>query len=72
MVMGKTRANAPSSDRQILTDAQGNPTHVVLTIEAYERIVDFIEDAEDVREVERRLKDPEFVSLEEVKASLGL
>ena len=72
MVMGKTKATAPSSDRQILTDAQGNPTHVVLTIEAYERIVDFIEDAEDVREVERRLKNPEFVSLEEVKASLGL
>lgn len=72
MVMGKTKATAPSSDRQILTDAQGNPTHVVLTIEAYERIADFIEDAEDVREVERRLKNPEFVSLEEVKASLGL
>ncbi len=71
ILMGKAKANASINDRQILTDAKGNPTHVVLTIEAYERIADLIEEAEDVLEVERRLKDPEFVSLDEVKANLG-
>ena len=61
-----------TSDRQILTDANGRPTHVVLTIETYRRIAELIEDADDVVEVERRMKNPEFVSLDEVKAGLGL
>lgn len=61
-----------TSDRQILTDANGRPTHVVLTIETYRRIAELIEDADDVVEVERRMKNPEFVSLDEVKDSLGL
>lgn len=71
-VMGKTKENATTKDHQILTDANGRPTHVVLTIEAYERIAELVEDAQDVLEVERRLKQPDFVSFEEVKASLGL
>lgn len=65
-------SNAKVTDRQILTDATGKPTHVVLTIEAYERIAELLEDAEDVLEVERRLKNPEFISLEEVRVNLGL
>lgn len=72
MMMGKTKEKPQASDRQILTDASGKPTHVVLTIEAYERIADLVEEADDVLEVERRMKDAEFTSLEEVKASLGL
>lgn len=61
-----------SPARQVLTDSSGKPTHVVLTIEEYERIAELIEDAADVLEVERRLENPEFVSLEQVKASLGI
>lgn len=48
-------------------------THtVVLTIEAYERIADLVEEADDVLEVERRMQDADFLSLAEVKTSLGL
>ena len=72
MVMGKTYEKPKTNERQILTDADGRPTHVVLTVEAYERIADLVEEADDVLEVERRMKDADFVSLEEVKASLGL
>lgn len=61
-----------SPARQILTDASGKPTHVVLTVEEYERIADLVEDAFDIQEVERRLENAEFVSLEQVKASLGI
>lgn len=61
-----------SPARQILTDASGKPTHVVLTVEEYERIADLVEDAIDVQEVERRLDDAEFITLDEVKATLGL
>jgi hypothetical protein len=72
MTMGKTKEKPKTDDRQILTDSTGKPTHVVLTIEAYQRIADIVEEADDILEVERRMKDADFVSLEEVKASLGL
>ena len=70
--MGKTTDKQPADDRHILTDASGRPTHVVLTVEAYERIADLIEEADDVLEVGRRMDDADFQSLEEVKARLGL
>ncbi len=56
--------------RQILTDSSGKPTHVVLTIEEYERIVDLVQAAIDIQEVERRLESAEFMPLEDVKATL--
>ncbi len=71
-IMGKTKDTQHVRDRHILTDATGRPTHVVLTIEAYERIADLVEEADDVVEVERRMRDADFLSLEEVKTSLGL
>ena len=70
--MGKTKDRLTTGDRQVLTDASGRPTHVVLTIEAYEQIAALVEEADDVLEVERRMRDPEFLSLEEVKTTLGL
>ena len=70
--MGKTKDTLKVGDRHILNDASGRATHVVLTIEAYERIADLIEEADDVLEVERRMHDADFLSLEQVKASLGL
>ena len=42
---------------------------MVLTIEAYERIADLVEEADDVLEVERRMQDADFLLLEEVKTS---
>lgn len=72
MVMSETGETPVGTHRQFLTDENGKPTHVVLTVEAYERIADLIEEADDVLEVERRMKDAEFASLEEVKASSSL
>ena len=71
-IMGKTKDKQHAADRHILTLASGRPTHVILTIEAYERIADLVEEADDVLEVERRMQDADFLSLEEVKTSLGL
>jgi len=70
--MGKTKDKQHAGDRHIRTHASGRPTHVILTIEAYERIADLVEEADDVLEVERRMQDADFLSLEEVKTSLGL
>ena len=35
-------------------------------------LTDLVEEADDVLEVERRMQDADFLSLEEVKTSLGL
>ena len=71
--MGKTRSKpkAPSSSREILTDAKGHATQVVMTVEEYEQRLEHLEDAQDIQEAEKRLENPELVSFEEVKASLG-
>lgn len=59
---------------QYLTDAEGNRTHVVLTLEEYEELLDGLLDLKDVEIVRQRRAEPEegYVSLEELKARLGL
>jgi hypothetical protein len=58
---------------QFLTDAEGNRTHVLLTIEDYEEMLDQLLDVEDSEEVrQRRSEGGERVSLEELKKQLAL
>lgn len=57
---------------QYLTDAQGNRTHVVLTVEEYEELLDILLDLQDAEIVRQRREEPDYVSLEEMKARLGL
>jgi len=38
MVMGKMKEKPMTTGRQILTEAHGKPTHVVLTFEAFQDI----------------------------------
>ena len=66
-------ADAPDT-HQYLTDASGNRTHVVLTIEEYEELLDSLLDLQDIDIVRQRQAEPKegYVSLEELKARLGL
>ncbi len=58
-------------DPQYLTDAQGRRTHVVLSLEAYEELLDRALDAQDMDIIkQRRSEDGEFISLEEMKKRL--
>ncbi len=58
---------------QYLIDADGKRTHVLLTVEEYEELVDQLLDLQDAELVRQRRKEPEeYVSLEEMKARLGL
>ena len=54
--------------RQYFTDAEGNRTHVVLTIEEYE-LLDSLLDLQDIDIVRQRQAEPEegYVSLGELK-----
>ncbi len=63
-------ANDP---HQYVTDADGNRTHVLLTIEEYEELVDRLLDLQDAELVrQRREEGGEYLSLEDVKQRLGL
>lgn len=57
-----------TSDHQYLTDAEGNRTHVLLSIEAYEELV---EEAWHRRTIAER-RGGETASLDEMKERLGL
>jgi len=62
-----------SNTHQYLTDAQGNRTHVVLTIAEYEELLDSLLDLQDAEIVRQRREETEgYVSLEEMRARLGL
>ncbi len=65
--------DSPPDPHQYLTDAQGNRTHVLLTLEEYEDLLDSVLDFQDAEVVRQRRAEPEgYVSLKEMKARLGL
>jgi hypothetical protein len=58
---------------QFITDSEGNRTHVLLTIEEYEELLDQILDLEDLQTLrQRRAEGGERVSLDDLKKQLGL
>ena len=58
---------------QYLTDADGKRTHVLLTVEEYEELLDSLLDLQDAELIKQRREEPgEYVTLEEMKARLGL
>lgn len=58
---------------QFLTDADGKRTHVVLSVEDYEEMIDQLLDIEDVEEIRRRKAEGgERVLLEDLKKQLAL
>ena len=62
---------ASTPNHLYLTDTQGRRTHVVLSLEKYEELLDKALDAQDVEIVQqRRGEGGEFVSLEEMKKRL--
>jgi hypothetical protein len=72
MTMGKTKEKPKTDDRQILTDSTGKPTHVVLTVEAFQDMEELIEDLQTFQEFRENRDTEEFLPLAEVKKSLGL
>ena len=52
----------------------GKPTHVILTIKEYEKILDALEDIEDLAYIEeiRKKKNPKYIPIEDVMKELGI
>ena len=65
------QSNATAGVRYIVNTV-GERQDVVMPVEMYERLLDELEDAEDTRIIAERMKNPEFVSWEEVKQELAV
>ena len=66
----ETTSEETQDTRQYLTDSRGKRTHVLLTIEEYETLLENAWHRQVI--AERRTDDAEYLSLDEVKARLGL
>jgi hypothetical protein len=53
-----------------LVNAQGKRTAVLLPIALYKRMLEQLEDAEDIRDAEEVMKNPQFVPWEEAERQL--
>ena len=62
----------PTAGVRYIVNTDGERQDVVMPFEVYERLLDELEDAEDTRIIAERMKNPEFVSWEEVKQELAL
>ena len=73
-----TQSNSKNSSRntepavRYIVDADGKRTEVVLPIVLYERLLEELEELEDIRDFDEAMKDPDFVPWEEVKKQLGV
>lgn len=55
-----------------IVNAKGEKTEVVVPIELYERLIEELEELEDIRDFDEAMKDPDFIQWEEAKKQLGV
>ena len=73
-----TKSNSKTSSGNIepaaryIVDANGHRTEVVLPIVLYERLLEELEELEDIRDFDEAMTDPDFLPWEDVKKQLGV
>ncbi len=72
ILMGKTNEKPTTFERQILTDANGKATHVVLTVEAFRDMEELIEDSQVFQEFYQMRGEERMIPWGEAKERLGL
>ena len=55
-----------------IVNHNGETTEVVLPVALYERLLESVEDTEDIRTAEELMERPDFISWEEAKKQLGV
>jgi len=68
----KPSASITKPAARYIVDADGKRTEVVLPIVLYERLLEELEELEDIRDFDEAMKDHDFVPWEEVKKQLGV
>ena len=72
--MGTKTAKQSSMETRVryIVNAKGEKTEVVVPIELYERLIEELEELEDIRDFDEAMKDPDFIQWEEAKKQLGV
>jgi len=52
---------------QFIVDDKGKKSGVIIQIEEYNKILDVLEEYEDIKDLDERTSDPEWISLDELK-----
>jgi hypothetical protein len=68
----KSSASNTKPAVRYIVDADGKKTEVVLPVVLYERLLEELEELEDVRDFDEAMTDHDFVPWEEVKKQLGV
>ncbi len=55
---------------QFIVDEKGKKTGVFLSLEDYEQLLKIVEEYEDIKDFDERMKDPEWESFDEVNRRL--
>jgi capsid portal protein len=55
---------------RFIVNAKGEKTEAVLPIRLYERLVELLEDAQDIHDAEEAMKNPDFIPWEEAEKLL--
>jgi hypothetical protein len=72
MATKATKHSSSKTQVRYIVNDKGERTEVVLPIDLYERLLERIEDAEDIQAIEEAMKDPDFIPWEEAKKQLGV
>jgi len=55
------------TNEKYIVDDSGKKSAVVLPIDEYNRLMEIVEEYEDIKEFDKRMEDPEWISLDEIK-----
>ena len=72
MATTTSKQNSMETRVRYIVNAKGEKIEVVLPIALYERLIEELEELEDIRDFDEAVKDPDFIPWEEAKKQLGV
>ena len=57
---------------QYLVNSKGDKSAVLIPIEDYKKLMDIVEEYEDIKDFDERKENPEWISLDELKSEIDV
>ena len=59
-------------NEQYLVNSKGDKSAVIIPIEEYKKLMDIVEEYEDIKDFDERKENPEWISLDELKSEIDV
>jgi PHD/YefM family antitoxin component YafN of YafNO toxin-antitoxin module len=59
-------------NEQYLVNSKGDKSAVLIPIEEYKRLMDIVEEYEDIKDFDERKGNPEWISIDELKSEIDV